>query len=70
MIPDVMYSIQYEEQDNLKSLPALEEKLIYGALKENYGSIKRTAQKLGISYKTLQYRIKKYGFDKNQFKQA
>ena len=69
MIPDAVHSIHYSDKDASKSLPELEEKLIYDALKENFGSLKRTAKKLGITYKTLQYRIKKYAIDKNQFKQ-
>ena len=70
MIPEASISIHYDAKDGSKSLPELEEKLIYDALKENFGSLNRTAQKLGITYKTLQYRLKKYGIDKNQFKQA
>lgn len=70
MIPDVMNTIQYNEKETTESLSDLEQKLIYDALKENFGSLKRTAKKLGITYKTLQYRLKKYGIDKNQFKQA
>ncbi len=70
MIPNTMDTIQYNEKETTRSLPELEEKLIYDALKENFGSLNRTAKKLGITYKTLQYRLKKYGIDKNQFKQA
>ena len=70
MISNVSNAIRYQDHDESKSLPELEEKLIYNALKEYHGSLKRTAQKLGITYKTLQYRLKKYGIDKNQFKDS
>ena len=70
MIPNAINSIHYSEKDHIKSLPELEEKLIYDALQENLGSLKRTANKLGITYKTLQYRLKKFGIDKNQFKRG
>ena len=59
------------KNDNLTediALPDVERKLIENALRENQGSIKASAISLGISYKTLQYRIKKYGIDKSSFK--
>jgi DNA-binding NtrC family response regulator len=70
MIPEATHSIPIVKNEKTKSLPELEEKLIYDALKDNFGSLKRTANTLGITYKTLQYRLKKYGIDKNQFKQS
>ena len=68
MIPNTFTSIQPKGQNGVKSLHALEEQLIHDALNENHGSLKRTAKKLGITYKTLQYRLKKYRIDTNQYK--
>ena len=50
------------------SLPQKEVEFITNALQESNGSIKQASQKLGISYKTLQYRMKKYRLDKRDFK--
>ncbi|MEJ2545019.1 MAG: sigma-54 dependent transcriptional regulator [Calditrichaceae bacterium] len=63
MIPEATHSIPIVKNEKTKSLPELEEKLIYDALKDNFGSLKRTANTLGITYKTLQYRLKKYGIE-------
>jgi DNA-binding NtrC family response regulator len=54
--------------DKAASLPQIEAQLIVDALKQNNGSLKKAAQKLGITYKTLQYRLKKFGIDKRSFK--
>jgi molybdenum-dependent DNA-binding transcriptional regulator ModE len=43
-------------------------RVVKKALRESKGSIKQASQKLGISYKTLQYRIKKHGLDRRDFK--
>ncbi|MCD4692347.1 MAG: formate hydrogenlyase transcriptional activator FlhA, partial [Calditrichales bacterium] len=56
------------ESDKAASLPQIEAQLIVDALKQNNGSLKKAAQKLGITYKTLQYRLKKFGIDKRSFK--
>lgn len=50
------------------SLKETEQQMIYNALRQFNGSIKKAATHLGISYKTMQYRMKKWGLDKNQFK--
>ncbi len=50
------------------SLTDIEYELIENALIEFNGSIKKAAEKLGISYKTLQYRMKKFNMSKNDFK--
>ena len=58
----------HEKQQGEKSLPELELDMIKSVLKSKGGSIKNAAEKLGLSYKTLQYRIKKYNLHKNDFK--
>lgn len=50
------------------TLPDMEEQLIINALQASHGLLMEAAMKLGISYKTLQYRVKKWGIDKNLFK--
>jgi len=50
------------------SLTDVEYKLIHDALDACSGSIKDASDKLGISYKTLQYRMKKFRLDKNDFR--
>jgi DNA-binding NtrC family response regulator len=50
------------------TLPQMEREMIIEALKSSRGSITTAAKQLGISFKTLQYRIKKYGLDKTNFK--
>ena len=37
------------------------------ALERSRGALGPAAQLLGVSYKTLQYRIRKYGFDREEF---
>ena len=54
--------------DGVETLPKKELEFIKKALRESKGSIKQASQKLGISYKTLQYRIKKHGLDRRDFK--
>ena len=50
------------------SLAEREQRWIREAMSRAGGSIRRAAQDLGITYKTLQYRLKKYGLDRNQFR--
>ncbi len=50
------------------ALPDMEYEWIVNAMKSCRGSIKEAAGKLGITYKTLQYRMKKFGLDKSDFK--
>jgi DNA-binding NtrC family response regulator len=50
------------------TLPGTEKQMILYALRSNRGSIKAAADALGISYKTLQYRLKKFAIDKNRYK--
>jgi two-component system NtrC family response regulator len=48
-------------------LADLEKNLIRQALDRTRGALGPAAKLLGISYKTLQYRIRKYGFDRDEF---
>jgi DNA-binding NtrC family response regulator len=48
-------------------LPELERHLIEQALKRSRGSLGPAARLLGISYKTLQYRIRKFELDRESF---
>ena len=50
------------------TLPQMERDMIIEALRSSRGSITVAAQKLGISYKTLQYRLGKFGLNKNDYK--
>jgi DNA-binding NtrC family response regulator len=59
---------QTDQEFSQANLSQMEQDLIRHALKANMGSIKKSSEALGISYKTLQYRIKKYGLNKNNFK--
>ncbi|MEQ8766595.1 MAG: sigma-54 dependent transcriptional regulator [Planctomycetota bacterium] len=52
------------------SLPDLERHLILQALERTRGSIGPAARCLGISYKTLQYRIQKHGIRREDFCQG
>ena len=54
--------------DGVETLRKRELEFIKNALQESKGSIKQASQKLGISYKTLQYRMKKYRLDKRDYK--
>ena len=47
------------------SLDALEGNLIRQAMEQSGGRIKEAAELLGLTYKTLQYRLKKHGIDRN-----
>jgi DNA-binding NtrC family response regulator len=48
-------------------LTDLERDLIRQALRRSRGNLGRAAKLLGISYKTLQYRVRKHGLDREQF---
>jgi DNA-binding NtrC family response regulator len=48
-------------------LPELERHLILQALRRTRGSLGPAARLLGISYKTLQYRIRKFGLEREKF---
>jgi len=50
------------------SLIETEATMIKNALKFNNGSIKKASEKLGVSYKTLQYRLRKFGINKEDYK--
>lgn len=52
----------------VSTLPDWEKKMLTEALQQSHGFLKQAAQSLGITYKTLQYRLKKYGIDKKQFR--
>jgi len=58
-------SDKFREQADL---PAMELDMIVEALKDYNGSIKKASQKLGISYKTLQYRMRKFNIRKEDYK--
>jgi DNA-binding NtrC family response regulator len=66
IIPEVFSESGYSPT-NL-SLNGMESRMIIDALKEHKGSLKKAANELGITYKTLQYRLKKYSIDKRRFK--
>ncbi len=67
MLPAVaMYGNAATEEE--QSLLQLEKSMIIESLQKSRGSIKEAAGKLGITYKTLQYRIKKFGLDRSEFK--
>jgi len=51
-------------------LSQLERHLIEQALRRTRGSLGQTARLLGVSYKTLQYRIRKYGLGREEFTDA
>ncbi|GAB4379665.1 MAG: sigma-54 dependent transcriptional regulator [Calditrichia bacterium] len=67
MMPD-WEGTEPESEIDSQALPLMEQKLITQALQKNRGFIKKAAEELKISYKTLQYRMKKYGLDKKDFK--
>ena len=48
-------------------LPELEVHLIRQALERSRGGLTTAARLLGISYKTLQYRVRKFGLDRETF---
>jgi two-component system response regulator PilR (NtrC family) len=48
-------------------LPSLERHLIRQALERTRGSLGPAARLLGISYKTLQYRVRKHGLERDAF---
>ncbi|MFZ0389759.1 MAG: sigma-54 dependent transcriptional regulator [Calditrichia bacterium] len=56
------------DPDDEKGLTGMEVGMIKTALQQEGGSLKAAAEHLGISYKTLQYRLKKFGIDKKNFK--
>jgi DNA-binding NtrC family response regulator len=59
---------QSKQESASQSLPKMEEDVIRHTLKTNRGSIKKASEALGISYKTMQYRMKKYGLKKENFR--
>jgi DNA-binding NtrC family response regulator len=71
--PDVLMfeKMIISESDDTKkrqsSLPEMEVDFMRQALKESRGSIKKACKILGISYKTLQYRMQKYGLVRKDF---
>lgn len=50
-----------------KSLDEVEKEMIINALKETGGNITKAAKKLGITFRTLQYRIGKYHIKRDMF---
>jgi DNA-binding NtrC family response regulator len=69
---DLMFTggLQLLDQTDSSSqtLPEKEFNMIRTALKTANGSVKNASHLLGISYKTLQYRMKKFGLNKQDFK--
>lgn len=68
LLPNPQASENIRHISSKASLTDVEYKLIQEALQASRGSIKDASEKLGISYKTLQYRMKKFGMDKNDFR--
>ena len=68
MLP-INTSSNFEKTPNKNaSLTDIEYNMIVEALKRSRGSIKDASKRLGISYKTLQYRMKKYKINKEIFR--
>jgi DNA-binding NtrC family response regulator len=66
MLPDnKINSDQFVENS---SLPHFERKMIIDSLQKSRGSLKDAARMLGITYKTMQYRVRKFGIDRRSFK--
>ncbi len=53
---------------SMESLFEIEKKLIHDALKKTMGNMTTAARLLNISYETLRYRMKKFGFDQSSYK--
>lgn len=68
MLGNIKDSKQSGQEFSSTNLPKMEEDLIRHTLKVNRGSIKKSSEALGISYKTMQYRMKKYGLSKENFR--
>ena len=51
-------------------LPELEKHLIQQALRRTRGHLRPAARLLGISYKTLQYRLRKHDLDREEFNES
>jgi len=56
-------SLQEREQDLDSCMQGVERQLIDEALNESGGSITQAAEKLGITFRSLRYRLKKMGLD-------
>jgi DNA-binding NtrC family response regulator len=67
MVPNLNSDQKIDHRER-RSLGQMEKNMIVEALEKYGGSIKKAAENLGITYKTLQYRIKKYGLNKTDFK--
>jgi two-component system NtrC family response regulator len=52
------------------SLPDLERHLIREALRRTRGNLRPAARLLGISYKTIQYRVRKHGLEREAFEES
>lgn len=63
-ISALTYEMEGKPWDLKNRLEAYEKAIILKSLSENDGSMQETADKLGIPYKTLYLRLKKYGIDK------
>ncbi len=67
MMPQILSSGEYGTSDG-STIPGVEREMIVSALKRHKGSVKNASTELGISYKTLQYRIKKYGIQREKYR--
>ncbi|UCF64196.1 MAG: sigma-54-dependent Fis family transcriptional regulator [bacterium] len=56
------------DRNEAETLPQMEREMIKNALQMANGSIKKASAHLGITYKTLQYRMKKFKIDKKAYK--
>ncbi|GAB4177207.1 MAG: sigma-54 dependent transcriptional regulator [Calditrichia bacterium] len=63
----ILPGIEEKQELTALPLPELEKNRIIEALETSRGNLKKAAQQLGITYKTLQYRIKKYQINRKKF---
>jgi DNA-binding NtrC family response regulator len=68
LTPTILTSATFELPAEGISLEELEQQLIEQAMHRANGVISRAAPLLGMSYKTLQYRLDKFGLNRNAAK--
>ncbi|MBI5971388.1 MAG: sigma-54-dependent Fis family transcriptional regulator [Deltaproteobacteria bacterium] len=66
-LPITLGKIDFELPDEGISFEEFERQLILKAMVKSGGVLARAAQLLGMSYRTLQYRLSKFGIDKESF---
>lgn len=65
----IPFLLAKEEQFKLDLvMQETEKEIIQEALRKNKGRVKKAAFWLGISFRSLRYRLKRYGIDKDDFK--